>query len=334
MLICSALIQISSVQGLYQDEISLSFNWSKSNYYQGDSGSVTITLRSTCGNELEFTWVGIHFAWMRENYYYRLDLSSNPKRIPSGGSITFTSITFYVDADTSIGWNDYHVLIHYKEHHWYGWDTTDKTWTSSTMQMYIRDAYEKTYNELRPQVSSDLNNAEGAGYEGADAKSLISQASSEYDLALSLANQGKWEGAVTHLQTASNFLMQASAAEEDYWRQEASDSIDTAGQKIEQLADCECEDAKSLLEEAETKLSDAQDSYGKGTLAYYKVAYNAALQATNYADQASSKEQEYREEKQRQLEGQQQLMLIGGVAAVAIVGASVALMRRKPKPIA
>jgi len=300
MLICSALIQISSVQGLYQDEISLSFNWSKSNYYQGDSGSVTITLRSTCGNELEFTWVGIHFAWMRENYYYRLDLSSNPKRIPSGGSITFTSITFYVDADTSIGWNDYHVLINYKEHHF----------------------------------SSDLNNAEGAGYEGADAKSLISQASSEYDLALSLANQGKWEGAVTHLQTASNFLMQASAAEEDYWRQEASDSIDTAGQKIEQLADCECEDAKSLLEEAETKLSDAQDSYGKGTLAYYKVAYNAALQATNYADQASSKEQEYREEKQRQLEGQQQLMLIGGVAAVAIVGASVALMRRKPKPIA
>jgi len=43
------------VQGLYQDEIQLSFEWSSTVYYQGDSGSVTITLRSTCGNELEFS---------------------------------------------------------------------------------------------------------------------------------------------------------------------------------------------------------------------------------------------------------------------------------------
>ena len=190
LLLVLASLSISSVQGLFQDEISLSFEWSSSVYYQGDSGSVTITLKSTCDNELEFTWVGIHFAWMRENYYYRLDLSSNPKRIPSSGSITFSLISFYVDAD-AVGWNTYHVLINYKEHHWYGWDTTDEAWTSETYQIYIHDAYEKTYNELRPQVLGDLNSAERAGYESPDAKSLISQASSEYDLALSLADQGK-----------------------------------------------------------------------------------------------------------------------------------------------
>jgi len=217
-LLCIALwSSIPSVYGLYQNEITLSFDWSKSTYYQGDSGSATISLISTCGDELEFTWIGIHFAWMQENYYYKLDLSSNPQRIPSGGSITFSPISFSIPSNAPVGWNEYHVYIQCNEHHWYGW--TSETWTSSDSLMYIHDAYEKTYNDLEPQVSSAIDTAQSANYESSDAKSLLSQAVNEYNLAVSLANQGNWQDGVSHLNTAQSLLTQAPAKEQAYQEQ-------------------------------------------------------------------------------------------------------------------
>jgi len=217
-LLCIALwSSVPSVYGLYQNEITLSFNWSKSTYYQGDSGAVTISLISTCGDELEFTWVGIHFAWMQEGYYYNLDLSSNTQRIPSGGFIAFSSISFSIPSDAQIGWNEYYVLINYNEHHWYGW--LGGTWTSSDTLILIHDAYEKTYNDLEPQVSSAIGTAQSANYESSDAKSLLSQAVNEYNLAVSLANQGNWQDGVSHLNTAQSLLTQAPAKEQAYQEQ-------------------------------------------------------------------------------------------------------------------
>ena len=75
------------------------------------------------------------------------------------------------------------------------------------------------YHELRPKVSGDLCTARSANYEGSIAKSLVTQAQNEYNLAVSLANQDKWADALSHLQTSSNYLVQAYAEEEDYWRQ-------------------------------------------------------------------------------------------------------------------
>ena len=307
VLACFALFSVTTVQGLSQNGITLSFDWSKSIYYQGDSGSVTISLYSTCGNELEFTWVGIHFAWMQENYYYILDLSSNPIKIPSGGSCTFSAIGFSVSSTASVGWNEYYVRIDYNEHHWYGW--ASGTWTSSTHQIYIHDYYEEIYNELRPKVLSAINEAQRANYESPDAKSLLSQAINEYNIAVSLANQENWKDAVSHLQTASNLLDQASAREEEYhrqeeqeelgtWRQTALDSINIATQKIEQLKGCESLDAESILEQAQIQLTNAQNSFNRATLEGYQDAYDYALRASSYADEAAIREQEYQQNKQ------------------------------------
>lgn len=314
-LVCFALFSFPLVRGLSRNEISLSFEWSNSAYYQGDYGGVTISLNSTCDNELEFTWVGIHFAWMRENSYHILDLSSNPMKIPSGGFCTFLDIDFSVSSNASVGWNGYYVRIHYNEG-----GTSGRVWTSPTYQINIHDAYEKTYNDLRPQVLSEI---ESADYESPDAKSLLSQAVNEYDLAVSLANQEKWKEAVSNLQTASNLLAQASAKEEEYqsqqqqqgletWRQKALDSINTAGQKINQLLDCESSEARSLLQQAQTQLTNAQNSLDQETLQSYKDAYNYALQASSYADQASNKEQEYQKEngEENQLEKQEVFNII------------------------
>lgn len=148
---------------------------------------------------------------------------------------------------------------------------------------------------------------------------MLEQAVNEYNLADSLANQGKWQDAVLHLQTASNLLVQASSKEEEYqykkqqqelanWRQKASDSINTADQKISQLKDCVGSEAKTLLQQAQTQLANAQNSFNQATLQSYNDAYSSALQASSYADQASAKEQTYQEQKRQQ----QQLILIGG----------------------
>jgi len=64
-----------------------------------------------------------------------------------------------------------------------------------------------------------MTNAQNANYESPEAKSLLSQATNEYNLAVSLASQGKWQDAVSHLNTASNFLAQAPAKEQAYQEQ-------------------------------------------------------------------------------------------------------------------
>lgn len=214
-LACWSLSSISPSYGLSQNEITLSLQWSHGVYYQGDSGTAIVSLESTCGDELEFTWLGIHYAWMQTDHYYSLDLAGNSVRVPSGGSTTFSAISFEVPSNAPIGSNEYYVSIHFNEHHWYGW-SNGWTWTSSTSQIYIYDAYEKAYNELRPQVSSKLDDAQNANYKSPDAKSLLSQAQNEYSLADSLANQGKWQDAVSHLNTASSLLTQAPAKEQTY----------------------------------------------------------------------------------------------------------------------
>jgi hypothetical protein len=223
-LLCWGSSSIPLSYGLGQNEISLSFSWSKSVYYQGDPGSVVISLTSTSGDELEFTWVGLHYAWMQQDHYYVLDLSSSPVRIPSGGSATFSTLSFDIPSDAPVGSNDYYVRITFNEHHWYGWDN-GATWTSSTFQTYIHDAFEKTFNDLNLQVSNKIGDAQNANYKSPDAESLLSQAQNEYSLAASLANQGKWQDAVSHLNTASNLLSQAPAKEQAYQNQNGQQLI-------------------------------------------------------------------------------------------------------------
>lgn len=299
-LLCLSSFPIFSAIGLYQYEITLTFDWSKSVYYQGDSGSVTISLESTCDNELEFTWIGIHFAWMREGYYYYIDLESDPISIPSHSSVTFDPLYFSVSSEALVGWNEYHILIICDEHHWYGW--TEHRWESSNYQIYIHDSYEKTYNELKSTVLSNLNIAKNANYEAPDAKSYVTQAENEYSLAVSLANQDKWESAVNHLQTASNNLVQAVAGEEEYWRGRASEEIDAVEDKLLLLVNCESQGAISLRSTAESTLINAQNLFNQATISSYKNSYNYATQANAYTNQASIKEQEYQEEKQDALD--------------------------------
>jgi ElaB/YqjD/DUF883 family membrane-anchored ribosome-binding protein len=95
--------------------------------------------------------------------------------------------------------------------------------TAST-SVTIHDAYEKIYNQLYPDTSSKLNNAQNVNYKSPDAQSLIQQANSEFNVATSLAGQGKWHDAVTHLQSVSNLVDQANVKEQSYQEQQKTEA--------------------------------------------------------------------------------------------------------------
>ncbi len=65
-----------------------------------------------------------------------------------------------------------------------------------------------------------MNNAQTFDYESSDAQSLIQQAKTEFNGAYSLAREGQWQDAVTHLQNVSTLIDQAIAEEQSYLEQQ------------------------------------------------------------------------------------------------------------------
>ena len=291
VLMSFVLILPVSVHALAQNEITIFPQWSASKYYQGDSGSVTIRLTTISNDELRFKWIGIHIEWMQKDHYLSVDLSTNPISVPSKGSCTFPAIGFNIPSDAPVGYNEYptvNVRIDYEQHQLSLWNKY--TWISETYFSFIGDAYEKIFYTTKPIVDSKIGQATSAGFQGADAKSLLQQAINEKNLAEQLASQDKWPDAVTHLQTASNLVDQATAAENKYWKDEASTAISGAQSKINQVAILESSDAKTSLSQSKSKLTDAQNAYNRGD---YKSGYQLAVSASSLVDQAIVAENNY-----------------------------------------
>ena len=135
-------IFIGNVRAISQNEITLVSNWSEPTLYQGDSGNVRIHLYSTCGDELEFTFVGIHFSWLSANQYYSNQLST---KIPSNGNTEFAPIDYSISSNAPIGSITVQIRVDFKEHHWYGW--SDESWSGSYL-ITIHDSHEKAYYNL------------------------------------------------------------------------------------------------------------------------------------------------------------------------------------------
>jgi LPXTG-motif cell wall-anchored protein len=214
ILISTILISpcITSVNALNQNEWSSTLSWSNSVYYQGDSGSVTVHFDSSCPEELKISYVGVHFDWMSSDTYFPLDLSSSPVGIVSNGQYTFNEIGFNIPSGTSIGYHAVNILIKGQQHGlwWYDISVIGSGWVN------IHNVYEKIYNQLYPDVTNKIHNADSSNFQSPDGKSLLEQANTEYTLANSLAQQGEWQDAVSHLQSASNYVDQAFAKEQTY----------------------------------------------------------------------------------------------------------------------
>jgi hypothetical protein len=215
-LIC--ILCCSLVSALDSDEASVSLFWTSQTAYQGNSASFIITFKSNCSEELELTKIGLHFDWMNSDEFYTSDLSANPVSIASYGSYTFDVMTIIIPLNVSAGSHSYFVGVEGTQD---SLSLTDFYWESPFLMIQIHDENEKVYMTLLPQVASKLSEAINATYQSAEAQSLLQQAQSEYTLAISLANEEKWNEALSSLQNADSYMEQANAAEQENAEQKA-----------------------------------------------------------------------------------------------------------------
>jgi hypothetical protein len=202
------VLSIGLVSALNPDEAFVSLAWSSQTYYQGDSVVVRITFQSNSPDELQIYRIGMQFDWMPSDAFYGRDLSATPIRISSYGNYTFDLMTVSTPLGVTVGSHSYFVGVDGLQ------NNIAFTWDSPPSTIQIHDAKEKIYTELVLQVASKIDEAVNATYGSTEAQSLLQQAKDEYALAKSLANEGKWQEAMSSLQNTSNYLEQAADAEE------------------------------------------------------------------------------------------------------------------------
>jgi hypothetical protein len=214
-LIC--ILCCSLVFALNPDEVSVSMFWSSQTVYPGDTVSVRITLKSNYAEQLKIYYIGLHFDWMDPDGFYGSDLSDNPVIVPSYGTYIFDGIAIQIPLNVSTGSHSYFVGIDGTE----GLSASDFSWNSSSSTIQIHSIIEKIYSEVVSQVESKLSAAISANYGSAEARSLLQQAQSEYNLAHSLANEERWNEALSSLYNATDLLEQADVAEQSSAEQQA-----------------------------------------------------------------------------------------------------------------
>lgn len=209
LIICISLC-VLSVNALNSNEWSATYAFDKTTYYQGDSGTVTITFTSNCPDQLTFSSLGVQFDWMTAP----TTVTVSSPNIATGNQYTFPAIAFSIPSDATIGSHSFTISLQGQQKELLGWTNISPTGTGGSIN--VLDAYEKVYDQTIQTVQNSLTTAQNSNYQSPNAQSLLQQANNMYNQATSLANQGQWQNAVNDLNTASNDLSQAQAAEASY----------------------------------------------------------------------------------------------------------------------
>lgn len=181
-------------------------SWSQTTLYQGDSGSVSVTLTNNHSYQICTKQVYLQFDWMvQQNLVYP---SPDTPCIATGQSHTFT-MSFTVQPTVVVGPHTYNIV-------WVDQGFLLGSVTISSAVINIHDAYEKVYLGQLPTLQQQLNQALNSGYKSPDAQSDVSQAQTAISNAASLAQQGQFQNANSQLTNASTLLSQATAAEQSY----------------------------------------------------------------------------------------------------------------------
>ena len=212
LVVCFLFLFFSGIVfGLQQNQVSTNISWSKQAYYQGDEGSLAITLNSSCPDELKIHRVEVHFDWTNNHNASTLYFSEDPVGIPSNGDYIFDSIHFQVPQNATEEFHNIKVKLSGSQHGiwWY-----DFKWISNETQIEIKTNYEQLYNQLNPQTSKNLTETQNANYQNPEAIELLNNATLEYNIAQSNANQEEWKQAVSHLRQTQDLLNQAKEKEQ------------------------------------------------------------------------------------------------------------------------
>jgi len=212
LVVCFLLLFFSGIVfGLQQNQASTTISWSKQTYYQGDEGSLTITLNSQCPDELKIHTVEVHFDWTNNHNATTLYLSEDPVGIPSNGNYIFDSIHFQVPRNATEEFHNINIKLSGEQHGiwWY-----DFEWISNESQIEIKTDYENLYNQLNLQISKNLVETQNANYQNPDAIELLNNSTIEFNLAKLSASQKEWQQAVLHLKQTQDLINQAQEKEQ------------------------------------------------------------------------------------------------------------------------
>jgi hypothetical protein len=203
------------VSALNSNELSASLLWSSETLYAAGTVTVRVTLNSNYAGELKIQYIGIHFDWMPTDGFYGHDLSTSPVTISSGGSYLFNAFSVEIPYNASAGSHSYYIGVEGTEQSTSSASVSTFSWDSPTATIQVSSVYQKICIDLKSEVQSKLNEAVSANYQNAEAKSLLKQAQTEYELATSYMDAEQWNDAMRSLETASNYLEQASIAEQE-----------------------------------------------------------------------------------------------------------------------
>ena len=213
IIIC--FLNVGLVSALEPDEASVTLSWSSQTIYQGSMVNVVITFKNNAADEIEIDRIGVHFDWMAADGFSGRDFPLSPIAVPAGGSHTFEAITITIPEDASVGEHSYYVGVDGSESFGgFAWDSPEYT-------LDILSSGKKAFEDLLHTVQTKLNEALNASYESPEAQSLLEQAKDAYTEANLDAGEGNYQDAISGLETLSNYLDQAEAAEQAYYEQMA-----------------------------------------------------------------------------------------------------------------
>ena len=196
--------------------------WSSNAYFQGESGSVTVSLfsdSSSCGcvaagvTQAYVEEVELQFDWQQSSsQFYVTKVGENL----TVGSTSAYVIRIFIPANASVGLHAY--AIYYVGQHNDGHNL-------AAGSLYVHDANERVYDGLLLRVQKRLDVAANDTFRSQDAKSWLEQARTTFTHALALANTSEFQDAVSKLNVASNLIDQAYSTEQNY----QSASAESAG---------------------------------------------------------------------------------------------------------
>lgn len=213
-----------SIFALLQDEASINLSWSKLSYYPGDEGALSIAFESKCPDELKISLIEIKFNWTTTQETIPIDFSEDPVGIPSNDEYTFNPIIFQIPENATEGSQKVVIRFQGMQHGllWY-----DFEWTSPPETIEVKINYQQLYNQLNLQISTNLDEALNANYQNEDALNLLDNAKLENNIAISLANQNRWEEAVSRLYQSQEYLDQAKEKEQQLSMNELTSTVAT-----------------------------------------------------------------------------------------------------------
>jgi hypothetical protein len=224
-----------NVNALNQNQLSVQSDWVDTPYYQGDLAELVLEVTSYSDNDLRIKDVMIAFEWNEIQNLFPIFIGEI--RVQSGGqSVKFNKTSIQIPSDSHIGWNNFEVIIRGEERGFYGWSSF--SWKTSD-SLFIHSVMEKIYAELINDFNEDFEILQSIT-ESKDSLSLITQAQNDAELSGAFALSGKWDQAVSLINSGINKLVDAYVEEEKYQIEKSRTGIlisvqDQVGEPIKQV---------------------------------------------------------------------------------------------------